>query len=161
MRERNDIVRLTFINYHCISAMAEAAYRAAVQSGGKNQKSLTAGWEVLGLDEETAMRIFEEEAEEGFMTYRETTYGGQTTKYDKHGNALDKEGNLMDPENAEGGDDDDEDESDTGNVRECKNCGYTLFVAKGRDHKFFGEGFVCPQCGAAKDQFVSRTIEED
>lgn len=140
--------------------MAEAAYRAAVQGGGKNQKSLTVGWEVLGLDEETAMRIFEEEAEEGFMTYRETMYSGQTTKYDKKGNILDKDGDLKDPENAEGGDDDDEEDS-TANVRECENCGYTLFVAKGRESKFFGEGFVCPECGAGKDQFKSRNIEEE
>jgi rubredoxin len=142
--------------------MAEAAYRATVQAGGKNQKSLTAGWEVLGLDEETATRIFEEEAEEGFVTYRESAYGGQTTKYDKHGNALDKEGKLVDPENAEGGDDDDEEEdSATGIVRECGNCGYTMFVAKGRESKFFGDDFKCPECGAGKDQFTTRTIEED
>jgi rubredoxin len=143
-------------------AMAEAAYRATVQKGGKNQKSLTVGWEVLGLDEETAKRIFEEEAEEGFMSYRETMYGGQTTKYDKHGNVLDDKGKLVDPESAEGGDDDDEEDgSSAGMIQECGNCGYTMFVAKGRDFKFFGDDFKCPECGAAKDQFKSRTIEEE
>lgn len=116
---------------------------------------------MLGLDEETAMRIFEEEADEGFTTYRETMYGGQTTKYDKHGNALDKEGELADPENAEGGDDDEEEGDSDGTVRECENCGYTLFVAKGRDFKFYGDDFTCPECGAPKDKFKTRKIEED
>lgn len=139
--------------------MAEAAYRAAVQAGGKDQTSLTVGWEVLGLDKDTATRIFEEEAYEGFKTYRETMYSGQTTKYDKRGNIIDKEGKVVDPENAEGADEEEE-ESSTG-VYECGNCGYTLFVAKGRDFKFFGDDFECPECGAKKDQFTSRDIDEE
>ena len=36
---------------------------------------------------------------------------------------------------------------------ECSGCGYTLFVAKGRESKFFPDGFACPECGAAKDTF--------
>jgi rubredoxin len=140
-------------------AIGEAAYRAAVQAGGKNQKKLTVGWEVLGLEKDTATRIFGEEAEEGFKTYRETMYSGQTTKYDKKGNIIDKEGKLADPENAEPVD---EEEGDVGtSVYECGNCGYTMFVAKGREFKFFGDDFTCPECGAAKDQFESRTIEEE
>jgi hypothetical protein len=108
--------------------MGEAAYRTAVLSAGKSQQSLTPGWEVLGLDRETATRIFEEEAEEGFVTDRETMYKGQTTKYDKSGNAIDKEGKLVDPENAIKPEKDDEPVS---NVYECSECGYTLFIAKG------------------------------
>jgi len=37
---------------------------------------------------------------------------------------------------------------------ECTNCGYVLFPAAGREHKFFGAGFTCPQCGAGKSEFV-------
>jgi len=37
---------------------------------------------------------------------------------------------------------------------ECTKCGYTLFPASGRESKFFGAGFSCPQCGAGKDEFV-------
>lgn len=150
-----------FSSFFVDRAIGEAAYRAAVQAGGKNQKKLTLGWEVLGLDEDTAKRIYKEEAEEGFATYRETMYGGQTTKYDKKGNIVDKEGKLVDPENAEKDDEPEDDDSASGNVFECGNCGYTMFVAKGRDFKFFGDDFSCPECGAAKDQFESRTIEED
>jgi len=37
---------------------------------------------------------------------------------------------------------------------ECTKCGYILFPAAGREFKFFGEGFTCPQCGAPRDSFV-------
>jgi len=37
---------------------------------------------------------------------------------------------------------------------ECTDCGYILFPAAGREFKFFGEGFSCPQCGSARDAFV-------
>ena len=136
------------------SAIAEASYRAAVQGAGKNQKSLTIGWEVLGLDRETAERIFEEEAAEGFITDREAMYGGQTQKYDKKGRRLNADGSLEDPE-ADGAQDEDDD-TPVSNVYECGECGYTLFIAEGRESKFFGEGFKCPDCGAPKDKFNAR-----
>jgi len=41
---------------------------------------------------------------------------------------------------------------------ECTNCGYILFPAAGREHKFFGEGFTCPQCGSARDKFVDNGV---
>jgi len=39
---------------------------------------------------------------------------------------------------------------------ECQyeGCGYTLFPAAGRESKFFGDDFKCPQCGADKSHFV-------
>ena len=130
--------------------------------GGKNQKNLTPGWEVLGLDKEVATRIFKDEAEEGFVSDREAMYGGQTTKYDKKGRILDDEGKLQNPEEA---DDDDEDDASDGapasNVYTCGNCGYTLFIAKGREFKFYGDDFKCPECGAKKDEFKPGTIGED
>ena len=115
--------------------MGEAAYRSTVLAAGKDQKSLTPGWEVLGLDKETATRIFEDEAEEGFVTDREQMYKGQSTKYDKAGNAIDKEGKIIDPENAIKPK---EEEEPTSNVYECGECGYTLFIAKGK-----GERYCC------------------
>ena len=138
-------------------AMAEAAYRSAVQKGGKGQQSLTVGWEVLGLDKETATQIFEDEASEGFITDRERMYGGQSQKYDDAGNRIDKEGKLEDPENAIGGG---EDEKPASNVMGCKDCGYTLFIAQGRESKFFGQGFKCPECGSGKDRFEPSDIDE-
>lgn len=149
--------------------MAEAAYRTTVQSAGKNQTSLTPGWEVLGLDRSKAQEIYNEEAKEGFVSMREAMYGGQTTKYDKKGNVIDKDGNVKKSEAAvkdagEDGDsyDDDDGSSDAiSNVYECSDCGYTLFVAKGREAKFFGQNFKCPECGAAKDKFQARDDMDD
>ncbi len=133
-------------------AMGEAAYRAAVAAGGKNQSELTIGWEVLGLDEETATQIFKEVAKEGFLSSREAKYGSAyKIKYDSKGRVLDDEGKLENPDEAD--DDVKDDSTPSGNVQECTECGYTLFVAQGRDFKFFGSDFKCPECGAPKDKF--------
>ena len=136
-------------------AMGEAAYRSAVASAGKNQADLTIGWEVLGLDKETATTIFEEVAKVGFMSDREAKYGkAYSIKYDDKGRKLDDKGDLKNPEEATD-DDGDDDSTTSGNVQECTECGYTLFVAEGRDFKFFGSDFKCPECGAPKDKFKS------
>lgn len=136
-------------------AIAEASYRNTVQAGGRKQKNLTGGWEVLGLDRATAQRIFDEEAKEGFVSARETMYGGQAAKYDKKGRRLDEEGKVADPDEA-GDDEEDEPEGPVSNVYECSDCGYTLFVAPGRETKFYGTDFKCPECGATKDKFQAR-----
>lgn len=144
--------------------MAEAAYRATVNASGKDQTGLTVGWEVLGLDKDTATRIFKEEAKHGFKTETEKVYGKQAQKYDAKGRAIDKDGNLIDEEDiaaAELEGDEPEDEGPVSNVYECQECGYTLFVAEGRESKFYGQGFRCPECGASKDQFKGRDIDED
>ena len=143
-----------------VSAIAEAAYRTAVQAAGKNQKSLTIGWEVLGLDKETATQIFEEEAKKGFVSAREEMYGGQTQKYDRKGRPIGKDGNLVNPEDQAESKAKEED-GPSSNVFECSECGYTLFVAQGREFKFYGDDFKCPECGAAKDKFQARDIDED
>ena len=139
--------------------MAEAAYRTAVIGAGKNQQSLTAGWEVLGLDKETATRIFDDEAAEGFLSDREKMYGGQSQKYDAKGRPIDKEGNLEDPEDQKAAEEEVEEEV-ASNVYECSECGYTLFIAKGREFKFYGDSFKCPECGAEKDKFKARDMSE-
>jgi rubrerythrin len=150
------------ILYHYFDsrAIAEAAYRSAVLAGGKNQRSLTAGWEVLGLDRNVAERIFAEEQKEGFISDREAMYGGQTRKYDKHGRQIDDGGKLVNPEEADENLDGDEEEeelvSSGTNVFECGECGFTLFVAPGRESKFYGSGFKCPECGAPKKKFKAR-----
>lgn len=141
-------------------AMGEAAYRAAVAAAGKKQTELTIGWEVLGLDEETATKIFEEVAGEGFITQREAKYATKQQKFDSKGRKVDDKGELENPEEA---DDDEDDSADlstaSGNVQECTECGYTLFVAEGRDFKFFNAGFTCPECGASKDKFKAVNMD--
>lgn len=141
-------------------AIAEAAYRSTVLAGGKNQSQLTAGWQLLGLDKENATRIFNEQKEEGFISDRETMYGGQTRKYDKKGNLIDDEGKLTNPEDAIVDEEEDVQDS-TSNIYECGNCGFTLFVAEGRESKFYGSDFKCPECGAPKKDFVGRDGDVD
>lgn len=143
--------------------MAEAAYRTAVIAAGKGQTSLTSGWEVLGLDKDSATRIFEEEAKDGFLSDREKMYGGQSRKYDAKGRLVDKDGKLTDPEDQKKAEEEGEEEEEmpTSNVMECEECGYTLFIAKGREFKFFGDDFKCPECGAGKKSFKPKDIEEE
>jgi rubredoxin len=143
--------------------MAEAAYKTTVLNGGKKQTKLTPGYEVLGLEKATAQRIFDEEKKEGFLTAREAMYGGQRRKYDKKGNQIDEAtGELTNPDDALV-----DDEGAAGpaepvsNVYECGECGYTLFIAKGREGKFYGDDFKCPECGAGKDKFEARDDLDD
>ena len=121
------------------------------------------------MSKETATQIFEEESKDGFLSDREKMYGGQSQKYDKKGRAIDNDGNLTNEDDIKaaeeaGEDDEDDDEDDlvpTSNVYECGECGYTLFVAQGRESKFFGSGFRCPECGAAKDKFIARGDDDE
>lgn len=36
---------------------------------------------------------------------------------------------------------------------ECGECGYTMFIAKNREFKFFGPTFSCPNCQAPRSKF--------
>lgn len=142
--------------------MAEAAYKSTVLNAGKGQTSLTPGWQVLGLDKETATRIFEEEAEAGFLSDREKMYGGQSQRYDDKGRPIDNKGNLVDADDQKAAEEEkDEPEETASNVYECTECGYTLFIAKGREFKFYGDDFKCPECGAAKDKFKARDMDAE
>ena len=86
-------------------------------------------------------------------------YGGQTRKYDRAGRQVKEDGKLVNPEEATP-DDSSKGNSATSNVYECGNCGFTLFVAAGRETKFFGDNFTCPECGAAKTEFKARDTDE-
>jgi rubredoxin len=158
----NDIqLTLLLLSSTQYRAIAEAAYRTVVLNGGKKQKSLTPGWKELGLEESAAQHIFDEQAKEGFVSEREAMYGGQTTKYDKKGRAIDKQGKLVNPEEADKDEEGDSNKGAIDNVYECGNCGFTLFVAKGRESKFFGDSFKCPECGASKKEFIALDDMDD
>jgi rubrerythrin len=141
-----------------VRAIAEAAYRTVVLQAGKNQSTLSPGWEVLGLNRDAATRIWDTEKKEGFLSDRESMYGGQTRKYDKQGRQVDADGKLANPEEAAAAAAQAESapEGATSNVYECGECGFTLFIAQGRESKFYGTDFKCPECGAAKDKFKAR-----
>jgi len=145
-------------------AMGEAAYRSAVAKGGKleegEEDELTLGWEVLGLTREVAVGIYYGVKDDGFRSEREMKYDAldEGTTFDKNGRRVKADGELENPDEAtpdDGEEDDDSgDDSPTGSVYECGKCGFTMFIAQGRDFKFFGDDFKCSECGAGKDQFV-------
>jgi rubredoxin len=164
--------------------MAESAYRDAVAEAGKGQTKLTEGWKVLGLDKETATRIFEETKKLGFLSRQElfekdaadmkkAALDEEKRLKDDLVNSIDKDGNLIDPDDEvdpdklinpddlgkELDDEEDDDAPSSGGAKECGKCGYTMFIAKGREGKFFSSGFKCPQCGASRDEF--KDIEVD
>eukprot|EP00568_Trieres_chinensis_P012742 CAMPEP_0183291822 /NCGR_PEP_ID=MMETSP0160_2-20130417/1100_1 /TAXON_ID=2839 ORGANISM="Odontella Sinensis, Strain Grunow 1884" /NCGR_SAMPLE_ID=MMETSP0160_2 /ASSEMBLY_ACC=CAM_ASM_000250 /LENGTH=508 /DNA_ID=CAMNT_0025452679 /DNA_START=160 /DNA_END=1686 /DNA_ORIENTATION=+ len=142
-------------------AMGEAAYREAVTKAGKDQTSLTPGWEVLGLTKEDAQRIWDEEEESGFVSSMEAKYSRAKLKYNDKGQRLDELGDVKPgQEDLDGNDDGSEVEASSSGAYECGQCGFTMFVAPGREKKFFGPGFKCPECGAAKDQFVGKNVED-
>ena len=43
----------------------------------------------------------------------------------------------------------------------CEDCGFTMFPSRGREWKFFGDGFRCPSCGATKEKFFDLTDLND
>lgn len=89
-------------------------------------------------------------------------YGGQSTKYDAKGRAVDKDGNYLDEFDKKEAEKEEEKEADpASNVFECSECGFTLFIAKGREFKFYGDDFKCPECGAAKEKFKARDIDAE
>merc|ERR1711862_549056 len=160
-----------FIVDNAQKTMSEAAYRATCSSaaeifkqqqennndGESQTMALPTGWEVLGLTKEKAQSIFDDLAEKDFESSVQQIYGGAGQKYDSKGRKLDKDGNLIDEKDKEEAEREKE-SSDTGeaNVMECDECGYTLFIAQGREFKFFSESFTCPECGCAKDKFTKR-----
>lgn len=136
-------------------AMGEAAYRAAVVAAGKDQSDLTVGWELLGLTNDTARRIFDEVAGTGFKSKREEIYGGGKQKYDDKGRKTDDDGKLLNDKDREEAEKEKADGGSSGGtvIMECTECGFTLFPAKGREFKFFPDTFKCPECNASKDKF--------
>mmetsp|Transcript_15452 Transcript_15452/g.23454 ORF Transcript_15452/g.23454 Transcript_15452/m.23454 type:complete len:513 (-) Transcript_15452:72-1610(-) len=165
--------------------MAESAYRDAVAEAGPGQEKMTQGWKVLGLDKETATGIFEETKALGFLSRRELwqkeeedavreQYEAEERLRQELRDSVDKDGNVIDPDadvdpdkvitdedlNQDWEDDDAGDgEPTSGGAKECGNCGYTMFIAKGREGRFFSSSFKCPECGAARDQFKDIDVE--
>jgi len=166
--------------------MAESAYRDAVAEAGTGQTKITQGWKVLGLEKETATRIFEDTRDTGFLNRQELwekeerdkareQWEAEERKKEELRNLIDKDGNIIDPDSEIDPDkkitdedlnkaDDDDNTGDSspisGGAKECTKCGYTMFIAAGREGKFFASGFTCPECGAGRDQFKEINIEQ-
>lgn len=46
-------------------------------------------------------------------------------------------------------------------VFKCGGCGYEMYPARGREFKFFPDGFTCPICGTPKSDFRDLNDEND
>ncbi|KAG5185572.1 hypothetical protein JKP88DRAFT_194413 [Tribonema minus] len=121
-------------------SIAEQALRDSAHASGE----LPEGWELLGMSEAQARETLGE--------------GGGEAMYAK----LVKEAKDRDAatEAAKGGAGRGGGSSEEGTARafECGSCGYTLYVAKGREWKFFGDDFKCPECGASKGKFQEKGV---
>ena len=55
-----------------------------------------------------------------------------------------------------------EDRAEGTHEYECTKCGYIMFPAAGREFKFYGADFKCPQpnCNAGKEAFVDNGVVE-
>ncbi|GMI51062.1 hypothetical protein TeGR_g11053, partial [Tetraparma gracilis] len=155
--------------------MAASAYKAMVVAAG-DAEGLVDGWAELGMTEEQALDVAEDAKEQGFKSDAlDYYYQGPPTEYDDNGNEVhesvkkddDPYADLTEsqraarglpkagaapapkkPEPAEGT-----------SAYECGECGYTLFPAAGREEKFYGPDFTCPNCNAGKDKFFKRGEE--
>jgi len=152
--------------------LTEQAYKDVLAAAGGPEEGLQPGFEVLGLTqaeaqtvvdglleekrlaEEEAARIAAEKAEEErVLKIREAAWKGMQGEVKTHGETEEdrearKKKAKKEPERAEGT-----------HEYECTMCGYTLFVARGREFKFFGDDYKCPQCGADKKYFKDNAVE--
>jgi len=128
--------------------MGESAYRAVVEDAGEKQTSLTTGWEILGIKKKRATEIWKSVLTEEFVeedVKEEDSYESLVSAEERE-DFKKREEEKKKVEETE--------TTSTDNARECGDCGFTLFIAKGREFKFYGDSFKCPECGASKDKFV-------
>lgn len=151
------------------TAVAETALKAlaealpeSVQDLEGAKEAITEEGRLLGFSEEEAMVIFDELLEEERRVAAEDTEDDEEEANEARTKLLEsiKGENSEKEEEGPGafGPEDDQSASAKGVgkggiIAECESCKFTLFVAKGREEKFFGDGFKCPECGAPRDSF--------
>lgn len=145
-------------------AMLENLYRDTYCDGSLTADSATL--EVLGLSETDAARLMQEVQEKKAEAERVAAQkAAEAERAQQLEEALARASEMKQMRTistASPSADEDEDEPSEPSVTgaagtheyECTKCGYILFPAAGRESKFFGAGFTCPQCGATKDEFV-------
>lgn len=132
--------------------LAEASTKnfidAKIGGGALSLDSVLEEASLLGLSEDKAKALYNDAIEEGYQTTKDFLFGD-----DEDGLEREDTGALAAIKEAEA----------AGNVlnaepiiAECPNCGFTLFVAKGREQKFFGPDFECPDCKTPKADFSVR-----
>ena len=155
------------------NTLSEEAYKVILEKAGGCSAGVQPGYAELGYSQadaealvarlveeariaaEEAERIAEEKAEEArVLAIRELAVKGQKDKQNLNDGKIKTHGEVEKPKEEPKAVD-----SDAPHEYECKQCGTTLFVAKGREFKFFGDNFKCGTCGAGKEFFVDNSIE--
>jgi len=139
-----------------------AGYRDAIAEKGEGQTKPLKGWEWVGLSKEEATKIFEETRDMGYLGAQEYNIKLQEdARVERMKDEMERkwlaelklENPDIDLENPPEFVEDKNEVAKGETIKECTKCGYVLFIAKGREGKFFSAGFKCPQCGAPKDKF--------
>ena len=149
-----------------LAALREKAYRDLVLAlpEKKRAEGPPPGGDVLGLTAERVGQIYEEVMADGDPDYVRYAAKQKESEYAKQEelkaqllavDGLTVEDVLKEEQSKEGG------SSGGGSAPgsktfECQNCGYTLFVAAGREEKFFPQSFTCPTCGSPRDKFTQK-----
>jgi len=156
------------------NTLTEEAYKAILEKAGGCSAGVQPGFAELGMSQadaealvarlleeeriaaEEAARIAEEKAEEArVLAIRELAVKGQKDKQNLNDGKIKTHGEVEKPKEQPKKVED----PDAPHEYECKQCGTTLFVAKGREFKFFGDDFKCGTCGAGKEFMVDLSLE--
>ncbi|CAM9390517.1 unnamed protein product [Ectocarpus sp. 12 AP-2014] len=146
--------------------MAESALRAAISDVPEGEM-LESGWEELGMDDQWAARVATDMVDNddpaGGLDFYKT--GGPPTGDAESdpdaAKALAAMEEDMAAKKTEPQDEKEPEAEGTAKAYECTVCGYKMFVAKGREFKFFGDDFKCPECGAGKNKFLESSMDDD
>lgn len=140
--------------------MGKSGYRKVIQEKGETD-TLPPGWQILGITQEDAIAIYDEERKKDFQSEVDFIYEGVEDKYNDAGQRVDDDGNLLDQKDiiAEEKKAEDGGSSSSGPRKkdgafECGKCDFQLFVAKGRGPQLFGADYKCPTCGCGKSDFT-------
>eukprot|EP00285_Hemiselmis_virescens_P003985 CAMPEP_0173414904 /NCGR_PEP_ID=MMETSP1356-20130122/84572_1 /TAXON_ID=77927 ORGANISM="Hemiselmis virescens, Strain PCC157" /NCGR_SAMPLE_ID=MMETSP1356 /ASSEMBLY_ACC=CAM_ASM_000847 /LENGTH=448 /DNA_ID=CAMNT_0014377113 /DNA_START=17 /DNA_END=1363 /DNA_ORIENTATION=+ len=147
------------------ATLTEQAYKDILNANGGPENGVQPGFNELGFSqqeaEECVARMVEENriaAEEAARIQAEKDEEERILNIRKK--AWGKNDKKDEPE-AEKKDDDAPEEREAGaHEYECTKCGFTLFVAKGREFKFYGDDFKCSGCGAGKEAFKDNSLAD-
>jgi len=145
--------------------LTEQAYKDILNANGGPENGVQPGYAELGYSqqeaEECVARLVEENriaAEEAARIQAEKDEEERILNIRKKAwskNDPNKDGDEADGKDSEPAP---EEREEGAHEYECTKCGFTLFVAKGREFKFYGDDFKCQGCGAGKEDFKDNSL---
>lgn len=145
------------------NTLTEEAYKSIVGKAGGPDAGVQPGYAEIGMTEadaqglinrwldeartkaDEAAALAEEKAGQAkIIAIREAAIAGQAEKANLNDGRVKTHGEVEKPKVESKID------PDAPHEYECTQCGFTLFVAKGREFKFFGDNFKCGTCGPAR-----------